>query len=438
MDEAHHLGLNVILDVVYNHFAPDGCYLREFALEYFSKAYEGEWGDPINFDGERSVGARELVIANARYWVNEFRLDGLRLDATQAIFDRSERHIIHDLIVGARECTERRLWIVAENEPQESRLVRDPAVGGYFGDALWNDDFHHVARVAATGRRDAYYTDYEGTSQEFVSAAKYGYLYQGQHYSWQKHARGSYSLDLPPGSFVCCLENHDQVANSLRGRRLRQLTSPGRYRALSALLVLGPWVPMLFQGQEWGSETPFLFFADMPEGLRDSVRKGRQEFLSQFPACAEFSDVLEDPCAPATFERARLEVPTEETAIYRLYRDLIAMRHEDTVFRGATRLDGAVITDRAFVLRFSRGEPTSDRLLVVNLGTTLRKPSIAEPLIASPPGRRWTRRWDSERAEYGGDGLGELDVEGGFRISGECAVVLQGGDEPEPDAAGPH
>jgi maltooligosyltrehalose trehalohydrolase len=427
IDEAHHLGLAVVLDVVYNHCGPDGCYLREFAPEYFTTRHDGEWGDPINFDGPGSHGVREWVVANARYWVTEYRLDGLRLDATQAVFDASEPHIIRELIEAARATTERRLWFVAENEPQDSRLVRDPAAGGHFGDALWNDDFHHSALVAATGQRDAYYTDYEGTAQELVSAAKYGYLYQGQYYSWQKKGRGSYALDLPPRSFVCFLENHDQVANSLHGRRLHQMTSPGRFRALSALLLLGPWIPMLFQGQEWGSATPFLYFADMPEPLRTSVSEGRREFLQQFPGTREWPAFVADPSDPATFERARLE-PTTETDTLRLYRDLIRLRHQDTVLRAPGRLDGAVLGDRAFVLRCSRGEPTADRLLIVNLGPTLRRPFVAEPLVAPPPGMAWRRVWDSERADYGGNGLGELNVVEGFRVAGECAVLLAPGD----------
>jgi maltooligosyltrehalose trehalohydrolase len=425
VDAAHRVGLDVVLDVVYNHFGPDGCYLREFAPEYFSKNYDGEWGDPVNFDGERCGGPREFVKANARYWISEFRLDGLRLDATQAIFDRTDSHIVGELIAEARAATSRRVWVVAENEPQHTRLVRPPATRGFGGDALWNDDFHHSAVVAATGRRDGYYCDYEGTAQEFVSAAKHGYLYQGQYYSWQKQSRGSYALDVPARAFVCFLENHDQVANSLRSRRLHQLTSPSRFRALSALLVLGPWVPMLFQGQEWGSDRPFHYFADMPANLRDEVTDGRKTFLAQFPGCAAFRSYIADPCAPATFEESRLDEPADgETA--RLYRDLIRLRHDDEVFQAPERIDGSVLGDHAFLLRVSRGAPAWDRLIVVNLATTLRRAFCADPLLAPPPDCEWTPIWDSERAEYGGNGIGDCDVATGLRISGECAVVFRG------------
>jgi maltooligosyltrehalose trehalohydrolase len=316
--------------------------------------------------------------------------------------------------------------VVAENEPQDSHLVRDRGSGGYAGDALWNDDFHHSAVVAATGRRDAYYHDYRGSAQEFVSAAKYGYLYQGQHYAWQRKARGTSALDLPARAFVCCLENHDQVANSLDGRRLRQLTSHARFRALTALLLLGPWVPMLFQGQEWGTDLPFLYFADMPGSLREAVTKGRKEFISQFRGAAEHHAWIPDPGAPETFERCRLEWPTGDTDTLRLHRDLIRLRNEDEAFRAPTRMDGAVLGAHSFLLRFSCKDPANDRLLLVNLGATVRRAAVAEPLLAPPAAQEWTSLWDSDHPRYGGQGLGELDIRKGLRLCGESAVVLGG------------
>ena len=266
VDRAHALGLGVILDVVYNHLGPDGNFLAEFSPEYFTDKYENDWGQAINFEGPSA--ARELFVANAAYWVDEFHVDGLRLDATQDMHDGSREHVLAELARKSRAAAPHRsLYIVAENEPQHSALVREPAEGGYGLDALWNDDFHHAAVVAMTGRREAYYQDYKGSPQELISCAKYGFLYQGQYYPWQKKRRGTASLDLPAAAFVAYLENHDQVANSAHGKRLHQVTSPGRFRALTALLLLGPATPMLFQGQEFNATSPFLYFADQKREL---------------------------------------------------------------------------------------------------------------------------------------------------------------------------
>ena len=192
VDGAHAVGLGVILDVVYNHLGPDGCVLRQYAPEYFTDRYANEWGDALNFDGDGSGPVREFFVANAGYWIDEFHLDGLRFDATQQMFDASPDHVLAAAARAARAAARgRRVLLVAENEPQDTRLVRSPDQGGYGLDALWNDDFHHTGRVALTGRREAYYTDYLGRPQELISAAKRGFLYQGQHYSWQNQARGT-------------------------------------------------------------------------------------------------------------------------------------------------------------------------------------------------------------------------------------------------------
>jgi maltooligosyltrehalose trehalohydrolase len=187
--------------------------------------------------------------------------------------------------------------------------MRPAERGGYGLDSLWNDDFHHAAVVALTGRSEAYYSDYSGSAQEFLACAKWGFLFQGQYYPWQKGARGEPALDCRPAQFVTFIENHDQVANSARGGRLRQLTSPGRYRAMTALYLLMPGTPLLFQGQEYGSTKPFLFFADHAGQLGQDVRKGRAEFLSQFPSMADpaAQALLHDPADPDVFKRSTLD-----------------------------------------------------------------------------------------------------------------------------------
>ena len=207
---------------------------------------------------------REWVASNTAYWVSEYHLDGFRLDAAQQIFDSSPRHIIAELTETARSAAAgRRIIVVAEDERQRAMLAIPPENGGCGLDGMWNDDFHHSTMVAVTGRNEAYYSDFQGVPQELLSTVKHGYLFQGQRSRWQKQRRGSAALGkLRPWQFVNYVQNHDQVANSARGYRLHRLTSPGRYRALTAFLLLAPGTPMLFQGQEFAASSPFLFFAD--------------------------------------------------------------------------------------------------------------------------------------------------------------------------------
>lgn len=431
VDRAHALGMGVILDVVYNHLGPDGNYLREFAEDYFTDRYKTDWGEAINFDRESAGPAREYFMANADYWIDEFHLDGLRLDATQNIYDLSDNHILAAIARRVREAARgRSCLIIAENEPQETILVRPQEQGGYGLDALWNDDFHHSAMVAMTGRNEAYYTDYLGKPQELISAIKYGYLYQGQWYEWQEMRRGTSSLKLPPATFVTFIQNHDQIANSGRGERCHQLTSPGRYRAMTALLLLAPGTPMLFQGQEFAASSPFLYFADHGPELAELVRKGRAEFLTQFRSLAtpEAQAKLADPCDPQTFNRSKLDLSERErhSEIYEMHRDLLRLRREDAVFSAqrADGVDGAVLDAEAFVLRFF-GKDDDDRLLIVNLGADLRFCPAPEPLLAPPEGMEWAILWSSEDPRYGGLGTAALDAAKGWRIPGHAAAAMR-------------
>ncbi|WP_425450056.1 malto-oligosyltrehalose trehalohydrolase [Virgifigura deserti] len=441
VDQAHGAGIGVILDVVYNHLGPAGNYLKDFSVDYFTDRYENEWGEAINFDGPNSGPVREFFLSNARYWIEEFHLDGLRLDATQQMFDRSSENIVAAVARVVRETAPgRSTLIIGENEPQDAKLVHSPAAGGYGLDAVWNDDFHHSAMVALTGRREAYYTDYLGNPQEFVSTAKWGFLYQGQRYKWQNRRRGTPSLDIEPAAFVNYLQNHDQVANSARGRRVHLLTSPGRYRAMTAFLLLAPGTPMLFQGQEFAASTPFTYFADHDPGLAAGVRKGRREFLAQFRSlkAPEIAGALPDPGDPAMFEQCKLNLSERESQgeIYALHRDLLALRRNDPVFsaRIAGGIDGAVLGPEAFLLRYFFHDRDGDRLLIVNLGRDLHLDPAPEPLLVPPPGGTWTILWSSESPDYGGRGTAPLETEENWRIPGQAAVVLRAG-EPEEQTA---
>ncbi len=435
IDRAHAFGIGVILDVVYNHLGPDGNYLKEFSDDYFTDRYETDWGEAINFDGANARPVREYYLANAAYWVDEFHFDGLRIDATQNIYDESGEHILAAVTKSVRDSARgRATYIVGENESQHIRLVQPPEQGGYGIDALWNDDFHHSAMVAMTGRNEAYYTDYLGKPQEFISAAKYGYLYQGQWYSWQKQRRGTPGLKLSPAAFVTFIQNHDQIANSGRGQRCHALTSPGCFRAMTALLLLGPGTPMLFQGQEFAASSPFFYFADQKHDLARLVREGRAEFLKQFPslATAETQAILSDPCDPKTFELSKLNLieRKQHALIYQMHKDLLRLRREDPVFSKPRRggVDGAVLSDDAFLLRFFGSEGEDDRILLVNFGIDLHLYQAPEPLLAPHEGRMWETFWSSEDVRYGGLGTPLLDTEENWRIPGHAAFVLKPGN----------
>ncbi|MGH8046172.1 MAG: DUF3459 domain-containing protein, partial [Chthoniobacterales bacterium] len=283
---------------------------------------------------------------------------------------------------------------------------------GYGLDAMWNDDFHHSAMVALTGRSEAYYSDYQGSPQEFISAAKRGFLFQGQHYFWQKTGRGSPGLDLEPASFVTFLQNHDQVANTLWGRRLQDEGHPGVVRALTALLLLGPGTPMLFQGQEFAASNPFLYFAHHEPALARLVAEGRKKFMGQFPSIeiCHAAGLLAEPADEETFRRSQLDHSEREKhrEAWKLHRDLLRLRHGDPVIGRAKKgsVDGAVLGPHSFVLRYFGG-PAGDRLLIVNLGREYHLRPTPEPLLGPPELGPWTLRWSSENPAYGGAGMAD-------------------------------
>lgn len=427
IDVAHSLHLAVILDVVYNHLGPEGNQLINFARHYLSSTQETDWGQAINFD---HPSCREYFLTNVRYWIEEYHLDGLRVDATTCFYCSSSPHILADITREARQAAGKRsIVMIGENEQQDTKLLRSHERGGYGFDALWNDDFHHTAHVRLVGKREAYYTDYLGSPQEFISSFKYGYLYQGQYYDWQKKKRGTPSLDFSPSSMVVFLENHDQVANSVHGQRLWELVDSGNMRALTCLLLLSPNTPMLFQGQEYGSTQPFYYFSMHSERLNKLVTTGRNKELSQFPRLAtrETQKALTIPSDPLTFTRCKLDRRQcdDHKQIYNLHRDLIQLRKHDHIFSQLQQLqfDGAVLSGDSFLIRYF-GEEGDDRLIIVNFGADHYFNPAPEPLLVAGSEREWEIALSTESIIYGGEGTPPINVPY-WKILGHSAIVLK-------------
>lgn len=433
VDAAHQRGLAVFLDVVYNHLGPDGNYLRDFSPAYFTSRHHTPWGDALNFDDTTSGPVREFFIANACHWACEYHIDGLRLDATHAIQDTSQVHILTELAntVRATLPPDRHFLLIAEDERNDAMLLRAAhdadLIGrmadadainadvlgemtptditatseGYGLDAVWADDFHHQVRVALTGEREAYFADFSGTVPDLVATLDQGWFYTGQASAVQGHARGTSAYDIAPGRFVYCIQNHDQVGNRPLGDRLNHTVSPAAYRMASALLLLSPYTPMLWQGQEWAASTPFLFFTHHNDDLGRLVTEGRR---SEFGGFAAFTETVPDPQAEQTFSNSKLR--WEEASqpphapVRQMYRDLIAMRktHPALVRRDRASFEVAQVHEAAFVLRRTDDSGERTLLVVVNPGGPLAINLDVHKIAAGT----WRPIFDTNSPAYGG------------------------------------
>jgi maltooligosyltrehalose trehalohydrolase len=335
VDRAHRLDLSVLLDVVYNHLGPDGSYLRRFSPEYVSTRHSTPWGDALNFDGDGSAPVRAFVTENAAYWVREFHVDGLRLDATHAIVDDSPRHILADVGTAARAAAPgREVTVIAEDNRNFDRLIRPASAGGYALDGEWTDDFHHILRRMLAGDSEGYFADFSGTVDELVTAVRDGWFYRGQFAPHFGSKRGTDPAGIPPQRFVIALQTHDQVGNRAFGGRLHHAIDAAAWRAASTLLLLAPETPLLFMGQEWGATAPFLFFTDHHSQLGRQVTEGRRKEFRTFSAFADPASQrkIPDPQAEETFRRSQLDwnepADGSHAALLRLYRDLLALRRD--------------------------------------------------------------------------------------------------------------
>jgi maltooligosyltrehalose trehalohydrolase len=336
VDAAHRTGLAVILDVVYNHLGPEGNYLDAFG-PYFTEAYRTPWGRALNYDGPDSDEVRAWVLDNVRQWIRDFHLDGLRLDAVHGIFDHGAVHLLEEIagVVHAEgEAAGRRTVCIAESDLNDPRLVRDAAAGGYALDAQWADDFHHAVHALLTGERSGYYVDF-GDVGQVAAALRDPFVYAGQYSPHRRRRHGAPSTGIPRDRFVVAIQNHDQVGNRAAGERLAGLIDPARYRLAASLLLLSPYVPLIFMGEEYGEINPFQYFVHHSDpDLLEAVRKGRREEFAAFGWDAE----VPDPAAEETFARsqvAREKIAREarHEAVHRLYASLLRLRHEERTLR---------------------------------------------------------------------------------------------------------
>ncbi len=384
IEAAHQRGLMVLLDVVYNHFGPEGNYLSAYARGFFTKHHKTPWGDAINYDGKHSKPVREFIIENALYWIEEFHLDGLRLDAVHAICDDSPKHVLDELAERVRaEAGDRHVHLVLENEENEARRLARGADGKPLHyTAQWNDDVHHVLRTAATGEDKGYYGEYLGDTEKLGRALAEGFAFQGEMMGYRGKPRGEPSAGLPPTAFIAFIQNHDQIGNRAFGERITAIASPAAVRAIAAVYLLLPQVPMLFMGEEWAALQPFPFFCNFGGDLADAVRKGRRKEFAKFP---EFKDAkirerIPDPQAKATFASAKLrwdETATEPHAGWlEWYRGLLATRRAGIVPLladiGGNAARFEIIGEEAVLVRWRLGGG-EELALAANLSATPRE-----------------------------------------------------------------
>lgn len=378
IDCAHGHGLAVILDVVYNHFGPDGNYLGQYAKGFFQEDVHTPWGAGIDFE-RREV--RDFFLDNALMWLLEYRFDGLRLDAVHAIDNPG---FLQELAQRVRQQvdTGRHVWLMLENELNQASLLKHDF------DAQWNDDFHNVLHVLLTGETDAYYSDFaEQPTDRLARCLGEGFIYQG-HTTRHGHARGEPSADLPPTAFVAFLQNHDQIGNRALGERLHQLCPPEALKAATALLLLSPMIPLMFMGDEVNAAEPFLFFTDHHGELAEAVREGRRSEFADFAAFhdPEQRERIPDPNAVTTFEQSKPSfIENEHT---QLYRHLLGLRHQHVVphLPGSVALGAQVLADRAVTARWRLG---NGRVLQIdlNLGTEpVDQPASPHVIFQTPAG----------------------------------------------------
>jgi maltooligosyltrehalose trehalohydrolase len=400
IDVCHAHGMAVVLDVVYNHLGPEGCYLPEYA-PCFTDAYRTPWGKAINFDGPESDGVRRFFIDNALYWLVEYHIDALRLDAVHAIFDFSARHILDELAASFHAEAPRlgrQAWIIAESDLNDVRLINPHCAGGYEVDAQWHDDFHHALYTLLTGDRDGYLMDF-GSVSDLARSITDGFVYNGQYSRYRRRRHGNSSRLRPGEQFVPCIQNHDQIANSSKGVRLASLVSFEQQKLAATILICSPFQPLLFMGQEYGETAPFLFFTSFSdEELVEAVRKGRREEFAAYYAEEDFPD----PQAESTFLKCKLDWVKASTSPYdkllHLYRALLALRRRHASLSNCRKdLATVVFSEEAKWMVMERSDISGDAaLLICNFSEDVQS------IPVNPVGRAWKLALSTADPSFGG------------------------------------
>jgi maltooligosyltrehalose trehalohydrolase len=412
VDAAHHEGLSVVLDVVYNHLGPEGNYLADFG-PYFASPYRTPWGEAVNLDGEASDGVREFFIGNALYWLRDFHVDALRLDAVHRIFDFGPRPFLLELAEAVRSeesATGREYYLFAECDTNDARLVRPPAAPGCgFGfDALWSDDFHHALHALLTGERNGYYADF-GDPAQLALAFRSGFVYTGQYSRYRRKRHGIGTEGLSGENFVAFSQNHDQIGNRPRGDRPAATLPRAKLRLAATMTLLSPFVPLLFMGEEYGETAPFPYFVSHSDSdLAEAVRAGRREEFRAF----EWEGEIPDPGAEETFAAARVEPGKREAEghreLFAFYRETIRIRREAEPFRfrDLERVETEEPAPGVVAIR-RRGE-TGEAVVAASFSP---EPTTAR--LALTRGR-WRRVLDSAEKCWGGcGGDAPAEIEGG-------------------------
>lgn len=420
VDKAHGLGLAVILDCVYNHFGPDGNYLPTITPQFLNPKTITPWGPGFNFDGADSAEVRKFFVQNPVYWMENFHIDGFRLDATHAIADASDKHILSDI---TNEVRARKGYVIAEDERNEAVLLAPVEQGGLGFHGAWADDFHHSVRVSQTHERNGYYRFFKGTREEVAHILAHGWL------------RGDACDHLAPSAYVHCISNHDQVGNRLFGERLHAAIPGAAYRALSALLCLTPYTPMLFMGQEWACSTPFMFFTDHHAELGALVSAGRRREFASFPEFRHMDKAghFPDPQGHDTFFKSKLHWAEIEETLHRqtldLYKACLQIRKEHVALRPATRdgwkaglVKGGPVTIRSTGMENER--PVS-WLLVTNLWEPWAGLLSHEPFCNLDAGFVWKLVLSSNESRFGGEVAEFNELEQTLSLKGQETLLFK-------------
>ena len=389
VDACHREGMAVVLDVVYNHLGPEGCYLPDYTL-CFTNSYQTPWGKAINFDGPDSDGVRRYFIDNALYWLTEYHMDALRLDAIHAIFDFSAQHILDELADAFHQQAHRlgrQAWVIAESDLDDVRIINPRSLGGYGMDAQWHDDFHHALYTLITNDRDGYLMDF-GSLGDLAKSMSEGFVYDGKYSRYRRRRHGNSSAPRPGEQFVSCIQNHDQVANTSKGERLASLVSLEKQKLAATVLLSSPFLPLLFMGQEYGETTPFLFFTSFEDDdLVAAVRAGRKQELAAYYATTDFPD----PQAESTFQHCKLDwtkvSASPHAEILRLYKDLLALRRHHPALNNCSKDLTAVATDeKAKWLVMTRSDLAGEAAMLIC--------NFSERSQVIPLGSAGRRRWE--------------------------------------------